>query len=233
MGVTFISALVKPTDGSYRSIEKYKEHFALLAESGVPIILYMDPSLDSYAAELEQKYSNVRVADFVSVDKSYLSTPLFLPKNRNMQKDTVDYFCIQLMKLKLMAATAHMENISTSHLAWIDFGIFHMFKDAKVAQELLRTIAEKDWPTDKILSPGCWSKEQIGDIWNNICWRHCGSFLLGEKSLYMTASGNQDLQVRSNMPGLTWEVNYWTLMPDFTVYYAGHDCSILSNLIQS
>ena len=228
MGLTFISALFSPEGGSYRSIDKYKEYFALLAESGVPIVLYMDSALASYAAELEAAYPNVCVAEFVSVDRSFLTDPIFLPTNKNIQKDTVDYFCIQLMKLKLMAHAA--ETIGTSHLAWIDFGIFHMFKDVLKAQELLRKMVQRDWSLETILSPGCWSKDSIGDIWNNICWRHCGSFLIGEKSLFIKAYQNQDLQVRSNMPGLTWEVNYWTLMPDFTVYYANHDDSILTNL---
>ena len=230
MGLTFISALFSPEGGSYRSIDKYKEYFALLAESGVPIVLYMDSGLASYAAELEAQYPNVCVAEFVSVDRSFLTDPVFLPANRNIKKDTVDYLCIQLMKLKLMAHAA--ETIGSSHLAWIDFGIFHMFKDVPRAQELLRDLVERDLGSETILSPGCWPKERIGDIWNDICWRHCGSFLIGEKSLFIKAYQNQELQVRSNMPGLTWEVNYWTLMPDFTVYYADHDDSILTNLKQ-
>ena len=230
MGLTFISALFSPEGGSYRSIDKYKEYFALLAESGVPIVLYMDSGLASYAAELEAQYPNVCVAEFVSVDRSFLTDPVFLPANRNIKKDTVDYLCIQLMKLKLMGHAA--ETIGSSHLAWIDFGIFHMFKDVPRAQELLRDLVERDLGSETILSPGCWPKERIGDIWNDICWRHCGSFLIGEKSLFIKAYQNQELQVRSNMPGLTWEVNYWTLMPDFTVYYADHDDSILTNLKQ-
>lgn len=231
MGVTFISALFKPEEGSYRSIEKYKEYFVLLAQSCIPIVLFMDSSFQEYADELEKRFSNVRVIDFISVDKSFLSEPVFLPNNRNKEKDTVEYFCIQLMKLKIMARAAEL--IKSSHLAWIDFGIFHMFKDTVKAQELLREISQKDWQITKILSPGCWSKEQITDIWNYICWRHCGSFLLGERSRFIPAFQNQDIQVRSNMPGLTWEVNYWTLMSDFTNYFADHNDTILTNLIQS
>ena len=231
MGVTFISALFSPEKGSYRSIEKYKEYFALLAQSCVPIVLFMDPALKTYADELEKRFSNVRVIEFVTVDKSFLSKSVFLPRNRNKEKDTVEYFCIQLMKLKVMARAA--EVMKSSHLAWIDFGIFHMFKDVVKAQATLREISQKDWQLEKILSPGCWSKERITDIWNYICWRHCGSFLLGERSRFITAFQSQELQVRSNMPGLTWEVNYWTLMSDFTNYSADHNDSILTNLIQS
>jgi len=228
MGLTFISALFSHEGGSYRSIDKYKEYFKLLAESGVQIVLYMDPVFREYAEELESTYKNVRVAEFVSVDRSFLTDPVFLPQNRNEKKDTVEYFCIQLMKLNLLARAA--KTLECSHLAWIDFGIFHMFKDVPRAQELLREMVQREWYSGTILSPGCWPKERTCDIWNDICWRHCGSLLIGEKSLCIKAYENQDRLVRSNMPGLTWEVNYWALMSDFTIYYADHDDSILTNL---
>ena len=229
MGLIFISALFSHGGGSYRSIDKYKEQFALLAESGVQIVLYMDPDLKPYAEELEATYKNVRVAEFVSVDRSFLTDPLFLPRNRNEKKDTVEYFCIQLMKLKLLTHAA--ETLDCSHLAWIDFGIFHVFQDVPRAQELLRRIVQRDWHSGKILSPGCWPKERVCDIWNDISWQFCGGLLIGEKSLFTKAYKRQDCLVRSNMPGLTWEVNYWTLMPEFfTVYNADHDDRILINL---
>ena len=228
MGVIFVSALFTHENGSYRSIEKYKEYFVFLAESSIPIVLFMDPAFKEYADELETRYSNVRVIEFVSVDKSFLSNPVCLPIHRNEAKDTIEYFCIQLMKLNIMARTAEL--IDSSHLAWIDFGIFHMFQDIVKAQELLREISQMDWQIKTILSPGCWS-ERKRNIWNYICWVHCGSFLLGERSRFIAAFQNQDRQVRCNMPGLTWEVNYWTLMSDFTNYLADHNDSILTNLI--
>lgn len=229
MGVMFISALFRHENGCYRSLEKYKEYFVFIARSSIPIVLFMDSSFKEYAVELESRYANVRVIEFVSVDKSFLSDPVYLPIHRNKDKDTIEYFCIQLMKLKIMARAAVLLN--SSHLAWIDFGIFHMFQDTVKAQTLLREISQKDWQIKTILSPGCWS-ERLTDIWHYINWVHCGSFLLGERCRFITAFQNQDRQVRSNMPGLTWEVNYWTLMSDFTNYPANHSDTILTNLIQ-
>jgi hypothetical protein len=230
MTVTFVSAFFAPEGGSYRSIEKYKENFARLASSGVPIVLYLDPAFREYGQALEEHFANVHIAKYLEVDCSFLTSPVYLPKNRNVQKDTVDYFCIQLMKLRVMAEAANDPVITTSHIAWIDFGIFHMFKDVGGSKHRLREVFKRDWPSDSIISPGCWEPGQY-DLWNNICWRHCGSFLLGERSLFITALQNQDLQVKSNMPGLTWEINYWALMPGFTTYRANHDDSILMNLL--
>ena len=230
MTVTFITAFFPPEGGSYRSMEKYRECFARLASSGAPVVLYLDPALKDYGASLEEHFPNIRVADYLEVDRSFLTESLYLPRNRNLEKDTVEYFCIQLMKLRVMARAAEDTNITTSHIAWIDFGIFHMFKDVVGCKDMLLKIAEKDWPIDAILSPGCWPPGQY-EIWNKICWRHCGSFLLGEKSLFPVALANQDSQVISNMPGLTWEINYWTLMPGFSTYTANHDESILANLL--
>ena len=149
---------------------------------------------------------------------------------RNMDKDTPDYLCIQLTKLKLMAEVASMASVTTPYIAWIDFGIYHMMRDHDVCNNLLQRIAVSNFPTDRILSPGCNSNAYY-DLFEEICWWHCGSFLLGEKSRFPPAYARQTTLVRENLPRLTWEVNYWVMMNDvFTIYSANHDDLILQNL---
>lgn len=232
--VTFISALFLPPGGSYRSVDAYKQHFATLARTGIPVCLFLDPALRSYGEELERDWPNVRVLDYCLPDKSFLAGlkegQPYLPARRNEKKDTVDYMCVQLMKLQVCARAA--EIVHTPFLAWIDFGIAHMFKDtARCTEMLVEACRRSTWPRDKILSPGCWAAGSY-PIWTSICWRHCGSFLLGARELFGPAAETQMDLVVKNLPGLTWEVNYWSgLERLFHVYTADHNDSILSGLL--
>ncbi len=226
---TFVSSLFLPKDGTYRSVDKYKEHFAVMAATGVPIVLYLDPALREYGEALEREYPNVRVADYMTHDRTLIEEGSYvLPASRNYVKDTADYMCIQLMKLRLVAAATAGAN--TPYMAWIDFGIFHMFEDGGRAAEILKEVAQAKWPTDAILSPGCWD-ERPWAIWDAICWRHCGSFLLGASGLFAIAAQEQDSLVREGLPRLTWEVNYWSKMGCFRVYKANHNLSLLTELL--
>jgi hypothetical protein len=92
MTVTFISAFFPPEGGSYRAMEKYRECFAMMASSGIPIVLYLDPTLKDYGAALEEYFPNIRVADYLEVDRSFLTRPLYLPRNRNAQKAQLSCF---------------------------------------------------------------------------------------------------------------------------------------------
>ena len=101
----------------------------------------------------------------------------------------------------------------SEELAWVDFGLFHMFRDTQACQDQLKSLRLAY--TRKILAPGPWLKT------------YCGSFLLGEKSLFPEAEAQQEAVVQAHLPRLTWEVNYWTQMSCFQWYRTDHDDSIL------
>ena len=61
----------------------------------------------------------------------------------------------------------------------------------------------------------------------------CGGFLVGAVELFEAAAARQEALVMNNMPGLTWEVNYWAMMEEnFLNYSANHDDSIVANVCQ-
>ena len=102
----------------------------------------------------------------------------------------------------------------------------------------LQYIAAAEFPTNKILAPGCWGfPSEYGmvkyDIWDYICWRFCGGFLVGAVGLFEAAAARQESLVMGNLPGLTWEVNYWAMMEEYFINYrADHDHSIVANVCQ-
>lgn len=218
MNVTFVTMFIRPTN-VHRSIDQYLIHFHSLANTGLPIVLFLDPTLDV------PDYPNVKV-----VPIKYMESFPFerFPTNRSIQKDTPEYFCIQLGKLRCM--TQAREYADTPYLAWIDFGVYHMFRDTKLADIALRRIATREYTHDTILSPSCWPR---GDypIWDKICWRFCGSFFLGHRDIFPKAAARQREIVIQNLPKATWEVNYWCLMEDmFTTYPADHNIRLLTEL---
>jgi len=226
MDVCYITALILPTGNLYRSLDKYIACFETLAQTGVQVGVYLDTRLRHLTFEA---YPNVRVLDYVSLDSSFVPPDVVLPVVRNLEKDTVDYLCIQLMKLQLLSRASQDPRIVEPALAWIDFGVFHMMKDVERVQQHLRSYRLSP-STEKIRAPGAWTPEQTGpDIWTRILWRFCGSFLVGRRERFPNAYEEQQRIVLAGLPRLTWEVNVWSQMTCFEWYSADHNDSLLLN----
>lgn len=236
MTVTFVTALYLPAGPMFKSVDTYFANFERLASTGVPLIVYLDVRLIEKGEDLCRRFSNILRCEYVTLDTSWVPNGVYLPSARRLEKDTIEYFCIQLSKLQLLQDS--VVYAKTTHLAWIDFGIYHIFKNPAAMDTCLREISTAEFPTNKILAPGCWPlPSEIGrtgyDVWNAICWRFCGGFLVGATELFSAAAERQQALVMGNMPGLTWEVNYWAMMEEyFTNYRADHDDSIVANVRQ-
>jgi len=236
MTVTFVTALYLPAGPMFKSVNTYFANFERLAATGIPLILYLDARLTEPGKELCRRFPNILRCEYVTLDTSWVPNGVYLPSERRPEKDTIEYFCIQLSKLRLLRDS--VAYATTSHLAWIDFGIYHIFKNPDMMTHLLRHISAAEFPTNKILAPGCWGLPaeygmECYDIWHSICWRFCGGFLLGAVELFAAAAARQNSLVIGNMPGLVWEVNYWAMMEEYFINYrADHDDSIVANVCQ-
>jgi hypothetical protein len=190
-----------------------------MTDTGLPIVLFTD--LDTSFPR------NVIVIPTV-LDTSWIPDTVKLPEYRNHEKDTIEYFCIQLQKLYfLKEATKYTTD---SFLAWIDFGAFHMFTDTAKCSQLLKDISQSEFPRDKILAPGCW--EPGAYSLDSVCWRFCGTFVLGHRDLFEPAYRRQTELVHRQLPKLSWEVNYWSQMDDLFQYYsANHNDLLLSRVM--
>ena len=231
MTVTFVTALYLPTGPMFKSIDMYFANFERLAETGIPLILYLDERLTEKGEDLCQRFSNILHCEYVTLDTSWVPNDVLLPSTRRLEKDTIEYFCIQLSKLGLLRDSAAY--VKTTHVAWIDFGIYYIFKNPEQTTECLKRIANAQFPTNTILAPGCWPLQKY-DVWNSICWRFCGGFLLGTVELFTAAAERQMNLAKGNLPGLTWEVNYWAMMEEFFTNYHSedHDDRMITNVCQ-
>jgi hypothetical protein len=226
--VTFVTALYLPTGPINKPVDTYFRLFERLAAVGVALIVYLDVRLFLRGKELCAKFPNILRCIPCVLDRSLILRDAVLPSVRNYEKDTTDYMCIQLTKLRLMAEVAKTGVAGT--LAWIDFGIYHMFKDWDRCDTLLRMVgAREDWG-ERILSPGY--KNVFMNLFEHICWKHCGSLLIGTGDMFIRAYDRQTTLVLEYMPRLTWEVNYWAMMDDhFEIYIANHNDNILEQLV--
>lgn len=207
----------------------------------------MDRSLADTARQLTERYPNVRLVDLVESEPigEHLSFDDYvLPPDRNMEKDTAEFILIQQRKLAFVQEAVRRETPTMlageeTFFAWIDFGIFHLFRgDAsreEAIREGLRRVATLSLPTDRIIAPGCWPIEAMAnrDLWKSICWRFCGGFLIGHHRLWEAAWRRQQELVQRALPRLTWEVNIWTMMEEyFHIVPADHNARILFCLFQ-
>ena len=213
----FVTAFFQPKT-SYRNIDTYLAEFQKFARTGVSILLFLDKSVEAAFPP------NVQVVP-IELDTSWIPEDAQFPAYRNPHKDTPEYFCIQVTKLFCMKEA--LKYTDDAFLAWLDFGAFHMFRDTEACAKLIQTIAVSEFPIHTILAPGCWPAGVYD--WNSVCWRFCGTFLIGHRSLFPAAYDRQSRIVLSQLPRVTWEVNYWAQMDElFTVYTANHDDTLLS-----
>jgi hypothetical protein len=199
-------------------LDEYIQEFHKLVSTGVPILLFLDP-----AVQLEISAPNVTIAylPFELIDNAVL------PRHRNESKDTLEFLSLMLMKMKCMSEA--LKYTPSSHLAWVDFRVFHVVRDTREVQKRLRSLTRVSFPGLKtILAPGCWAPTPNFDILNSICWRFCGGFFLGPREIFPLAYQQQTNLVQHYLPHLTWEVNYWTKMEELFTWFPGdHNDSII------
>jgi len=228
--VVFVSAFIK-SDSIRRPIEQFFSHFYILAKSGIEILLFLDERFKSSPEEtIIQQFPNVKIVEYISLDTSWYPTninEIKLPVHRNTQKDTLQYLSIQLMKMKLVNDAIKYTN--DDYLAWIDFSIFHMITDIKLAYQKINQIANtNDFIKTHIISPSPNNKTTYINLFDSPIWYFAGCFFLGHKSLFNKVYEHQMEIVKKNLPLITWEVNYWFMMRDFFQIYKGdHNDSIL------
>lgn len=221
--LTFVTAFY-PTRTDV-DLVSYWSQFHQLVSTGVPILLFLDPA-----------HPPVDLPDTVRVFRRPLQRILpegvepQLPAHRNVPKDTVEFMTLILHKLYFLAEAC--DETDASHLAWIDFRVFHVFKFPELAKTKIRALMRCSFRgLTKLLSPGCWAPCPTFDITSTVCWRYCGGLVLGPRDAIRPAWHRQMELVHTHLPVLAWEVNYWSRMDDVFEWYAGdHNDSLLMNL---
>jgi hypothetical protein len=224
--ITFVTAFL-PGDNPKRSADAYKAFFQPLALRGLPIVLFLDKTIDW------EFPPNVKVYRIDGCRNTWIGHTIpddaVLPSVRS-SNDTLLYLKIQNSKLHRMLDAARINPFQTEWFAWIDFGITHVFRTP--SQTLDRLEELRPPPTPCLRTAGIWT-HSVPDIWDRICWRFAGGFLLAHRSKLPDLCSKFETVIVQHLPCFTWEVNYWALMEsegiDFGWFAADHNDSIIPN----
>ncbi len=110
--------------------EPHKTHqwrmnnFLNIAETGVPIVLYVDDEIREAFASTWAKHKNIALRN-VNYDQSWTFNICskykdHLPTTRNEVKDTFLFICLMNMKIEFVV---NENPFGTQHFEWIDFNL--------------------------------------------------------------------------------------------------------------
>ena len=129
---------------------------------------------------------------------------------------------------------------NSTHFAWIDFSISYVFREKETSLKYLEILASRTIVEPRFLAiAGCWDYTGCWDdnYNNNVLWRFCGGFMLGDaesvREMYQLYETYFRVFLQKTRK-LVWEVNFWAWMESNkeigwkpTWYKADHNDSIL------
>ena len=225
--ITFVTAFFDLAEdrSKDKGVETCFAHFARFAATGVSIRLYLSPCFRALyervcapvAANILVEYIELR--DLLTWKEIEEFTPR-LPAQRTEYHDTRAFMTLMNAKAELLYRStwlydgtpvpAHAPWYST-HYAWIDFSIFHVFKAPWASSLYLQMLGNSHLNLKgRMVVPGCWDKGTAGHtLFDAVNWRFCGGFLLGDiqavKELHEVY--RREWATTVFRQGLTWEVN--------------------------
>ena len=239
MCITFVTSFFHIYDQEYdamKTVEWRIARFHEIARTGIKICLYVSVE---FIHLMPREYANVSI---IEAPTSFIDAETAeLPQQRNIHKDIAKYMQVINSKTDFMSDAIRLNVWSSTHFAWIDFNISHVFRNKDQTLRYLRELDMYKLPDKCMLVPGCWNKYDninIGHVTECINWRFCGGFFIGDKdsilkfdSLYKTKFP----EFIKTYNKLVWEVNFWAWLevnsdwkPQW--YAADHNDSILTNL---
>lgn len=245
---TFVTAYLKVYDQEYdisRTFENRLKYFMLLLDVGINICIFIEPYLKDKFNQLENNYKNLNIIQIISINELELykigeQNPELcnLPDNRNKAKDTKNYMFLMLAKLEFLKKAIDINPYNSDYFCWFDFSLPYIFKDMNNTLLKIKNISNTTFKDDFIYIPGCWKSKvnNLSYLTNNIVWRFCGGFLIGDKKslnhFYMI-SHDYFFTFLNQTHKLVWEVNYWAWLENEGLisplwYLADHNDSIVN-----
>ena len=226
-----------------KSIEKRIYYFKEMASTGIQICLYISQNMEKTIKPILEEYSNISCVVISLQDtkiwKIVNENYVTLPNNRSHLKDTTEFMILMNNKIEFIENTIKNNPWNSTHFAWIDFSIFYVFKNPEFCKNWLQFLSVTKLAPHFLTIPGCPNINkliEIGDnILNNVYWRFCGGFFIGDKDslldfyhLYMIHFPTFIQKYNK----IVWEVNFWVWLESYTNwspiwYEANHNDSIL------
>lgn len=199
--LTYITSLYSIRKDYLPTLYAQFQHLVALE---IPIVVWTDQVLP-FALPAHVQVLHAPLDSFASYILSLSAKKL--PQYRTPEKDTREF--LALMNTKVEMVWQALPYVHTSHVAWIDAGIFKIFKDMHRVSAAFQQHSQISWP-NKVCIPGCW-KSPLVDLYQRVSWRFCGGFFVCPTSLlphfYQTATRLLEAWIAAGH--LAWEVNVW------------------------
>lgn len=250
MATTFVTAFMTIYEIPYQNkdIHWRFKHFIKLCETGISLAVFCSRDCEDYfKTEILTKYSNVVLIEAQDLSETWTyktykkvanENIIELPNTRCIEKDTVEYLILMNTKTEYVSRVIKVNPFNSTHFAWVDFNIFHIFVGREpYATYLFETISKRKMAKRYLTLPGCWGKPYVRDesLTNDICWRFCGGFFIGSADRMLDFQQEYENHFETFLrerKKLVWEVNFWAYLELHhglsVVWYAGdHNESIL------
>jgi hypothetical protein len=229
MTSVIVSAFIYLNTDRDKSLDFYVNKGKQLIEQPVKKVIFMDSNLidlfesDNLTTIIPTTFSDIYLTKFNNLDNTINST--------NYKKDTYDYFKIQCNKTEWMRQAIDLFP-EENNFIWVDFGIFHIFKN--VVPDFNKNVEYQN-----IRIPCIWNlknKYPYLDITRDIHWYFCGGVFGGNKNSIIKFADLVKAKCTELMDinVLMWEVNVWYLVyldhPDlFNEYYTDHCIKMITD----
>lgn len=219
--ITFVTAFLdlREDRSKDKSVDRCFRLFEALQSTGIRMHVFVSPEFR------DRIHLTNGVVETISLEEleTYRTAPPGIPAIRTDYHDTRNFLI--LMNAKSEFVRRAMDVGTTSHYAWIDFSIVHVFRSPDATLQYLSMLGQSRL-REGLWFPGCWTAPSTE--LSRIQWRFCGGFLVGDRDSLMTWIR----ACESKTPQLSWEVNAWSYWesqgrwkPQW--YSANHDDSII------
>lgn len=245
--VTIVSAFLSNINHiKTRNIEDYIKNGEFLLLADIPKVIFIESSI--YDRYYKKNHSNglYPKTSFRFIDRDslwlwqYIEMIQCFNLKVNPYKDTLEYIFMMCNKTEWVSKAIDLDIFHTEQYIWVDFGLFHVFKDQKIFDYELIQLKRKSY--DFVRIGGSWDlavepKKRNMDIYREVAWYFAGGVFGGDKESlqqFHKLVKEKCKEVIFEKKSIMWEVNIWYLVylenkEIFSVYSCGHNSSILSN----
>lgn len=227
MPTTFVTAFLDLGEdrSKDKSVERCCKFFSRLADTGITLHVFLSKNYQQIYETIVGPRDNVTL-EFIELQEleAYQDVNTIeygMPEVRTHYHDTKNFLILINSKIELVHRVMRSGSGSSepsSQYAWIDFSIYHVFKDVDTTGRYIKMLGSSTLKNGLYI-PGCWERSENGPSFSSVCWRFCGGFFIGDTASIekFYVSHRSLFKTLVSLKGLSWEVNLWAWLE-----YIGH-----------
>lgn len=192
------------------------EHFKTHLDANLNIVVFLSRRFQDDFTPFIKENVHVIYIELNETDtyKTITTSPI-LPESRTPTHDTLNFLILMNTKTEFMERAIKIDPFHSTHFAWIDFSIAHVFKNRAASVQQLNLLQNTRLKSKCLAVPGCWNKDTgMSYIHNSVNWRFCGGFFIGDKESILDfhkLSYKAFKDLYETQKRIVWEVNTWAI----------------------